>query len=216
MNQFKETFNRFKPALTGFDYNTYGEWMLIPDNLKSVALYVQFYDEVNLAWIKTHKPFMEEETAISTLLQYLVKNVEIIKSDYKRYTSNYIYKVAFNAFYPLGRIKRDIDEWVHRDSSYEFNLELFFQYEEYDNDNFYYSEPFTLSKFFKEDTYFSDGINQIWEIIESCSEIEKKVMESLIGGKKLGKRLDSKSSEIIAELRIKLKKNFTLKINYKF
>lgn len=141
MNQFKETLNLFKPALEGESYDSYWEWMLIPDKLKAAALYIQFYDQITLAWAKTMKPFIEEETAISTLMQYLIKNVDIIKENRKRYTPNYIYKIAFNAFYPLGRIKRDIENWSHRRSCYDVDSEnerLHNEFDEYDFDNRYY------------------------------------------------------------------------------
>ena len=124
MNQFIETRKLFENVI-GVKYPlTYEVWLVVRDNLKAAALYVKFFDQITLAWRKTKKPFMEEETAISTLMQYLMKNVDIIKENPKRYTPNYIYRVAFNAFYPLGRIKRDIDEWSHRTVDYDLDLEL--------------------------------------------------------------------------------------------
>ena len=56
-NQFKETLNIFKSTLEveDFNFNTYWEWMFIPDNLKAAALYVQYYDKITLAGRKTKK-----------------------------------------------------------------------------------------------------------------------------------------------------------------
>lgn len=211
-NQFKETLNIFKLALENENYSTYWEWMLIPNNFKAAALYVQFYDEITLAWSKTNKPFIEEETAISTLMQYLIKNVDIIKENRKRFTPNYLYKIAFNAFYPLGRIQRNIDEWLYRRKFYDVNIELLYQCE-LDSDNVGYTDPFYISKFFVEDTYFSDEQDQIWDIINSCDEDTKRVIESLLGGRALGKKLTAKYEKIVSELRLKLKKILSLITN---
>lgn len=203
MNQFKETLNRFNPALVGLDYSTYWEWMLISDDLKAAALYVQFYDTLTLAWIKTQKPFIDEEVAVSTLMQYLIKNVEIIKQNRNRFTPNYLYKVAFNAFYPLGRIKRDIDRFNCERSLYEYVPEFKSQCDE-DADNNYYWDSLYVCKAVTEDVIMDSDVSAIWTIIESCDEETKKVIESLIGGRKLGKKLSAKAPKIIEELKIKL------------
>ncbi|MCM1226147.1 MAG: hypothetical protein NC320_01820 [Clostridium sp.] len=202
-NQFNDTLNLFKSGLTDSAYSTYWEWMLIPDNLKAAALYVNFYDEITLAWSKTRKPFVEEETAVSTLMQYIIKNVEIIKDNRKRFTPNYLYKVAFNAFYPLGRIKRDIDIWENRRSMYRS-----VEFEDVDDpDNTYYSHENCLDKSYTVDDYHEDNkLLYVWAVIDSCDDETKRVIESLIGGKKLGKRLAEKSPEIISLLKIKLSK----------
>lgn len=203
MNQFKETYSLFHSALTDLEFNTYWTWMLIPDNLKAVALYVRFYDEIALAWRKTVKPFMEEETAVSTLMQYILKNVEIIKADRKRYTPSYMYKIAFNAFYPLGRIQRDIDRFNQEETFWNYTHEFDNQSSDDVDNNFYWDSPY-LCKVVAIDESDDERLEEVWKIIESCDEQTKKVIESLIGGKKLGKRLKAKSPEIIAELKIKL------------
>lgn len=203
MNQFKETLNRFKPALIGLDYNNYWEWMLIPDDLKAAALYEKFYDTITLAWSKTQKPFVEEETAVSTLMQYLIKNVEIIREDRKRFTPNYLYKIAFNAFYPLGRIKRDIERFSQEESLWDYTHEYDNQVSDDIDNNFYWDSPY-ICRAVAFDESDDEMLEEVWKIIESCDEQTKKVIESLIGGKKLGKRMKAKSIEIIAELKVKL------------
>lgn len=213
MNQFKETFNRFKPALTGLDYSTYWEWMLIPDDLKSAALYVQFYDTITLAWSKTQKPFIEEEIAVSTVMQYLIKNVEIIGQHRKRFTPEYMYKIAFNALYPLGRIKRDIDYYYNEHASeYEkVKNRSDDMSEEFDPDNSAYTERVFTDRLITSDVYFDDTHDDdIWCVIESCDDDTKRIIEYLLGGKKLGKKLSAKVPDVVADLRIKLEKYNTL------
>lgn len=210
MNQFKETLNRFKPALAELDYSTYWEWMLIPDDYKAAALYVQFYDAIALAWSKTQRPFIEEETAISTLMQYLIKNVEIIKENRKRFTPNYMYKVAFNAFYPLGRIQRDIDYFYneHRSPIGKDSSKNGDSLDNMDDDNYFYCESVYFERGAVADKYFEERLvdQNIWAIIESCDDDTQRVIEYLLGGRKLGKKLSAKFPAVIAELRIKLGK----------
>ncbi len=206
MNQFRETYNHFKAALEDVDCSNYWEWMLISDDLKAVALYVNFYDQITLAWEKTKKPFIEEENAVSTLMQYLLKNVALIEKSKNRYTPNYMYKVAFNAFYPLGRIKRDIDNWVNHACQYDFDSENMRQFDECDDfDNRWYSESFIYHKLIVEDEYFTEEHDNLWKVIEASDTNTKRVVEFLLGGRKLGKKLHVKYPEIIAELRDKLK-----------
>lgn len=209
MNQFKETLNHFKPALVELDYSTYWEWMLIPDDLKAIALYVQFYDEITLAWYKTQKPFIEEDIAVSTLMQYLIKNVDIIESDRKRFTPNYVYKIAFNAFYPLGRIQRDINYFYneHAGCSELLKNKSDDWTENFDSDNSAYLEHAFVDKLITSDTYFDDSVDdEIWNIIKSLDNDTKRVIEYLLGGRKLGKKLSAKIPTVIADLRIMLEK----------
>ena len=69
------------------------------DDLRAAALYVQFYEQITLAWYKVRSFYTPEEDGVSTMLQYLHKNVPIIEADPKRYSSKYIYQVAFNCLY---------------------------------------------------------------------------------------------------------------------
>lgn len=189
MNQFKKTYHMFKDALDGLnlEYQTYPDWMFIPDEFKVAAIYVRFYREIILAWSKTEKPFIEEETAISTLMQYLIKNIPLIKLYPKRYIENYLYKVAFNAFYPLGRIKRDIENYTRRVSTYQ-RIETKFISDEYDeekSDNIHY-----INNFISEDPdiYDFEEKQALWSEIEKLNDDEKKALEKYINKDRIGKR----------------------------
>ena len=50
---------------------------------------------------------MDECEAVSTVLQYLLKNVPKIENNRKRYSSSYIYQVSFNCIRSLHWRKRD-------------------------------------------------------------------------------------------------------------
>lgn len=78
---------------------SYETWMNIPEESKAAALYVNFYDQITLAWYKAKSFYGDEEEAVETVMQYLMKNVSVIKENPNRYNSKYIYRVAYNCLY---------------------------------------------------------------------------------------------------------------------
>lgn len=99
MSALKETRDLFRIHTQYTVPLTYGEWLAIPDDNKAAVLYVQFYDQISLAWHKAKSFYTPEEDAVSTVLQYLMKNVPIIASNEKKFTPNYVYRVAYNCLY---------------------------------------------------------------------------------------------------------------------
>ena len=89
-NAFSETRNLFITS-TGYTRPlSYDEWNMVPSEHKAAVLFVQFYDEITLAWYKTKSFFVVEEDGVSTMLQYLMKNVPINENDSKRFKPSYI------------------------------------------------------------------------------------------------------------------------------
>lgn len=111
-NAFAETRKSF---ITGTRYTkpvSYEEWSNLSDDHKAAVLFVQFYDQITLAWYKTKSFFVLEEDGVSTIMQYLLKNVPVIESEPKRFSPSYIYKVAYNCLYCISHdIKRDIERY---------------------------------------------------------------------------------------------------------
>lgn len=98
-NPFYSTRDFFKEA-TLFDRPlSYDEWMNCPDDHKAAVLYLQFFDQITLAWYKVRSFYGSEEEGVETMMQYLVKNVPIIEKDPKKFTARYIYRVAYNCLY---------------------------------------------------------------------------------------------------------------------
>lgn len=188
MTQFMKTKIQFEEALDGLgcDSSNYWDWLLIPSDFKAIALYVQFYEQITLAWEKTKKPFVYEEDAVSTLMQYLLKNIPILESDRKRFTPAYIYKIAFNAFYPLVRIKRDIDFYTNWASTYGPVLDVNLRDDDEEN---LFTEPYYIDRLVDEKTPFDEfNRNEFWKLIESTDSETKQVVERLVNGKKIRKR----------------------------
>lgn len=91
---------------------SYAEWNELDEDHKAAALFVQFYDQIVLAWYKTKSYYTLEEDAVECALQYLVKNVPVIEKHPERFSASYIYKVAYNCLYCICHdIKRDRDRW---------------------------------------------------------------------------------------------------------
>lgn len=110
--QFIQTRNMFRDYLSGYPKSpTYDEWVKADTDDKAALLYVTFFQEITLAWYKAITSrkivYVSQEDGVSTVLQYLVKIVPIINSDPKKYSSSYIYRVAYNCIGCLPRYVRD-------------------------------------------------------------------------------------------------------------
>ena len=110
MSQFRDTRNNYLQYLSDFTFPlTYEAWLNADDEYKAVLLFVNFFDEIELAWYKTRFSFVVEDDAVSQINVYLMKNIEFIKKDPKRFRPNYIYTVAANCLRSLTYIERDIN-----------------------------------------------------------------------------------------------------------
>ena len=102
-NQFKETKTMFENTIPVNFPISYEVWISLKDDIKAAALYVNFYDQITLAWQKAKSDFTSDEDGVSTLMQYLIKNVPIIVNDEKKYKPSYI--SLFEAAESLNRLK---------------------------------------------------------------------------------------------------------------
>lgn len=100
---------------------SYNQWMRLPDNQKAAALYCQFYDQITLAWYKVYTKWSLESEGVSYLVRHLVKNVDKIKNDKKRFKPQYMYKVAWNCLYCVC-----IDPSKNKDRYYQETSENFY------------------------------------------------------------------------------------------
>lgn len=96
----KEMFNNYinysKPL-------AFHEWDMLPEDEKAAVLFLQFFDQITLAWEKLKSVYSLEEDGVSEVLQYLQKNVAKIHNEPKRFTPAYIYTVSYNCLYCLCR-----------------------------------------------------------------------------------------------------------------
>lgn len=109
MCQFRSTFELFDPAIkaTRINLNKYEGWIALPQDLKAAGLFVQFFPQIMIAWNKCKRDFIEDELAVSTVMQYLIKAVPLIEWQRNRYKEAYIYTTAFNCLFPLTRLEHN-------------------------------------------------------------------------------------------------------------
>lgn len=111
-NAFSETNSLFRDYLQYKSPYSYIEWMALAQEKKAAALFVQFYEQITLAWFKVKSFYTPDEDGVTCMMQYLMKNVPVIEADPKRYTPKYIYRVAFNCLYCICHdIKRDRERY---------------------------------------------------------------------------------------------------------
>lgn len=190
MKEFKDTFNLFSEAIgLTFPIN-YTTWMSIPNRLKAAALFVNFYDQITLAWTKACSEFTDDEDGVSTVMQYLMKNVPIIMDNPKKFAPAYIYRVAYNCMGCLRRVQREQDRYAYTVSQFtvvnDDVLDLF--------DTIIGSDCFTASELEKLRM-------EMRNIILNMDKDTIKVVEHLLDGKKLTKKAAAKEPEIMADLR---------------
>lgn len=110
MSQFRATRNLYLESLSGFNFPlTYSDWFNADAEYKAALLFVNFFEQIELAWYKTRFSFVLEEDAVSQVNVYLMKNIPVIEADEKRFTPSYIYTVAANCLRSLTYIERDIN-----------------------------------------------------------------------------------------------------------
>lgn len=89
MATMKEFYDTRRYFIQTLDYKkplSYDEWRAKPEDLKAAFLYVQFFNEITLAWDKADAfDFADPEEGVYTTMQYLQKQVSqnqyVLKSD---------------------------------------------------------------------------------------------------------------------------------------
>lgn len=208
--QFHQTKVRFREFANYERPLTYEEWMAAPDACKAAILFVQFYDQITLAWMKTKDCYTDINDGVSEVLQYLNKNVEKIKNDGKRFTPNYIYRVAFNCLSCLSWNDPALN-WrcrVHQNETSnligygEDELDLF--------DTIVDDEDDRDSKFDLDGRReYLRRATQLWDIVEGMGKKAKIVVAKLLGEtsytpSEMNSVTEEETAEIMKELREKL------------
>lgn len=190
----RATFNSFRSFLNYTSPLSYDEWSALADDCKAAALYVQFYDQISLAWYKTRSFYTPEEDGVSTCLQYLMKNVPVITEKPERFTASYIYRVAYNCMYCICHdIKKDRERY------------------ELECSNIVVSETGDELDLFDtivddEDILKEKQREEFWATIEAIGDDAVAVVSRLLGStdKSLPKVSEARREEIMEELKTKL------------
>lgn len=192
MNTFYETRNLFKNYIQYTKPLSYVQWLALNDDHKAAALYVQFFNEILLAWNKAKSYDGDDDEAVETVLQYLIKNTEIIKKNPDRFKASYIYRVAYNCLYCIchdrkcDKERREFEiSAIQCDSQGdEFNL---------------------LDSFIRDSDSVEYEIDKhlFWAIIEDLDVDSKTLVDNIIKDGKLPTDLSVENKQVVAELRIK-------------
>ena len=181
-NTFAETRNLFTMYVGYVRPLSYDEWKALPESHKSAALFVQFYDEITLAWykLKTTYSYIPDEDGVSTVCQYLEKNVSRINAEPKKFSSAYIYTVAYNCLYCIThdktslweRNQTEISNITYSDNGDE--LDLF--------------DTVADTRSAEDECEDQTFKKMFWQVIEDSSLETQKVVNHLIHGDSLKKK----------------------------
>lgn len=193
VNPFKATFNMFREYLGYVRPLTYSEWMEVDPEDKAAVLYVQFYDQITLAWYKSRSFYAQEEDGVSTMMQYLIKNVPVLEKDPKRFSERYIYRVAYNCLYCICHdIKVDKDRYELETS----NIQATDGDDEVDLFNLVQSNFSIQTTINKE---------KFWAVVMSMDDDVLTFVDCLINKTRFPAGMKAKSASYIEKLRVALK-----------
>ena len=214
-HQFTLTRNMFRDYLVGYPETlTYEEWNKADAEDKAALLYVTFYQEITLAWYNAvtslNVVYVSQEDGVSTVLQYLMKNVAKISEDQKRYSPNYIYRVCYNCLLNLWKTRGTDRQRCAAETSNEYT------------ENGADINLWDLVPSEDDDIETQETKEAIWNIIRHMGPKAEKVVNHLINPGDTLHKVSQSSSErpidrladvsvttdeyeaIIAELRVKL------------
>ena len=187
-NRFRETYNSMRETIGYTKPISYQEWVNVRDDYKAAWLYVQFFDQISLAWYKVslNNRYADEDNGVSEMLSYCVKNVTKILEDGRRFTPNYMYRVAYNCLYCIA-----IDR-VGFKMTYETCVSQYVNSGDGDELNIFDTvavDESPLEEITRE---------EIWEIIRNQSVEMQQVIEDAINGRHLNKANKAKLQKLFA------------------
>lgn len=200
MKQFEIARKRFDEAAKAYAISfpmEYKTWITLPREIKAAALYLNFYQVIQLSVYNTTKnsPHVTDEDVLSVCLQAIVKNVSIIEDHEKRFTSAYMYTVIHNA---VISITRTVKNRAYYTNTVSCNLHCTETGSDLDlmdlaNMNNEYSENHLYE-------------SEFWDDIESMDAITLKYVDFILNGGYFGKKLEANEYKIVNGLKCKLAK----------
>ena len=167
-NMYRE-FTNYKEPLT------FEEWNKYPHNKKAALLYVQYFDQIVLAWGKANAfDFIDDDDGVSIIGQYLEKNVTKIENQPSRFKPGYIYTVAYNCMYCICHDLKSVkDRWENETSGIVIH----------DGQELSLFDTVPDQKGSAEETYLSGSFeDEFWRVIEDEGMSAEKVMRYLLSG----------------------------------
>ena len=190
--QTRDMFKEFIGVDTPLAYST---WMELDPDKKAAALFVNFFEQITLAWYKAKSFYAVDEDGVSTCLQYLQKNVPVIEKAPNRFSPRYIYRIAYNCMYCICHdIKIDRERYENETSNIAVSSSS--------GD----AEELDLFSF----VVASDTIDSIldrenfWNIVFSLGPDAQVIVDNLLNGTRLPAGYKAKKADIIVQLQVAL------------
>ena len=202
LTAFYETKMMFVENLQ-FDHQlSYEEWCNAPDDHKAALLFVNFYAKMVQAWDKANRfDFIPGEDGVSTVLQYLQKNVAKLIEEPAKYSEAYIYKVAYNCMYCICHDLKSVqDRWDNETSSTVVH----------DGEEISLYDDKRYATASAEDVLLLETEQKaFWELVENSDAKTQKVIDYLLASdpkvlKKLSKRSKQYSVDPLRDVEVSL------------
>lgn len=198
MKEFYETRKLYRDYTHYEKPLTFDQWSTLDHGYKAAVLFIQFFDEILLAWNKAKSYDGDELEAVETVNQYLVKNVDKIMEEPKRFKAAYIYRVAYNALYCIchdrvsdkDRREREVDPYVDKGDGTYLNITDFIPSSKAQHD---------LDEV--EDDMLAKS-KEFWDLVESVDKDADVIIKYIIGSRKdLTKRASRKKDAVLEKMR---------------
>ena len=117
MGAFSDT-RKYFIYFTHYDHPlSFEDWSKLPDEYKAATLFVQFYKEIYTAYKVTEHSCTDECESVGIVNQHLIKNVPIIMANSQKFTSPYIYTIAYNSMGSINNGLRSRDKMQELETS---------------------------------------------------------------------------------------------------
>ena len=190
--QTRDMFKEFIGVDTPLAYST---WMELDPDKKAAALFVNFFDQITLAWYKAKSFYAVDEDGVSTCLQYLQKNVPVIEKAPNRFSPRYIYRIAYNCMYCICHdIKIDRERYENETSNIAVSSSSG-DAEELDLFSFVVASD-TIDSILDRESF--------WNIVFSLGPDAEVIVDNLLNGTRLPAGYKAKKADIIVQLRVAL------------
>ena len=198
--QFVQTKKLFREYLSGYPKNpTFEEWRDANPDDKAALLFVTFYQEITCAWynavVSKQIVYISQEDGVSTVLQYLLKNVAYISEDSKRYTPEYIYTVAYKCLLSLWQTRKTEKYRSEVECSNDFTEACYSGRSTNTHGGSITVDIFDLIPSEDEDYETQQIKEAIWNVIHHMGPKAEKVVNHLINPKDTVHRIATSSSE---------------------
>ena len=197
--EFEEAYKRYREYIGISKYPiSYKDWKNLPRDQQAIALYVNYYSLVTLAWNKAlqrHKNNRDESTAVSYLSDRLDRVVPLILVDENKFSAAYMYTTFLTTLCCVTRALRN-----HTVAFHTFNVTTNFIDSNTSNTVDWYEY---ISKSDIANIDFVENMDQIilkemlWKELDSEDDKFKKIANNLMGGtsKQMPKSLDEKTRQ---------------------